>query len=111
MTRGAGYNARVTQMDEAQQTKLEAAAFRRLIRHLQKRKDVQNIDMMILSGFCRNCLSDWYEDAAREQGLDMGKAKAREFIYGMAYDEWKSLYQSEASDAQKTAYKAIRKHD
>lgn len=91
-------------MDTATQTELEAAAFRALLAHLDKRRDVQNIDMMNLTGFCRNCLSRWYMEAAQERGLDMTKDAAREAIYGMPYDDWKTKYQSEASDAQKTAF-------
>ena len=85
-------------------TELEAATFRRLVSHLQERTDVQNIDLMTLSGFCRNCLSRWYLEAAQEQGLEMSKDDARETIYGMPYDEWKDKYQTEATDAQKAAF-------
>lgn len=85
-------------------TELEAAAFRRLVSHLQERKDVQNIDLMTLSGFCRNCLSRWYLEAAQEKGLEMSKDEARETIYGMPYDEWKDKYQTEATEAQKAAF-------
>lgn len=81
-------------MDKQTQTELEAAAFRRLIQHLDERKDVQNIDLMNLSGFCRNCLSKWYLAAAQEKGLDMDYDQAREIIYGMPYDEWKKKYQT-----------------
>jgi len=76
---------------------LEAAAFRRLVSHLRERTDVQNIDMMNLAGFCRNCLSNWYKEAADEQGLDMDKEAAREIVYGMPYRDWKEKYQVEAS--------------
>lgn len=75
------------------QQKLEAAAFRDLLAHLDKRKDVQNIDLMSLAGFCRNCLSKWYQAAAREEGLTLEYEDVREHIYGMSYDEWKSKYQ------------------
>ena len=85
-------------------TELEAAAFRRLVKHLQERTDVQNIDLMTLSGFCRNCLSRWYLEAAEAQNLEMTKDEAREIIYGMSYDEWKDKYQTEATDAQKAAF-------
>lgn len=90
-------------------TELEAAAFRRLVAHLQDRTDVQNIDMMNLSGFCRNCLSRWYMEAANEQGVDLSKDQAREIIYGMPYDEWKSRYQTEATAEQKAAFEKSHK--
>jgi len=80
-------------MDKQTQTELEAAAFRRLVAHLQERKDVQNIDLMNLAGFCRNCLSKWYLAAAEDQGVEMDYDAAREYIYGMSYDEWKQKYQ------------------
>ena len=75
-------------------TELEAAAFRRLIEHLRKRTDVQNLDLMNLVGFCRNCLSNWYEDAAKAKGLEISRAEAREHIYGMPQEEWKAKYQT-----------------
>ncbi len=87
-------------MDQHTRTELEAAAFRRLLAHLDSRKDVQNIDMMNLTGFCRNCLSRWYQEAAEAQGLSIDKETAREAIYGMPYDDWKAQYQSNASAAQ-----------
>ena len=88
-----------------QQTlELEAAAFRRLVSHLQERTDVQNIDLMNLSGFCRNCLSRWYMEAAQEQGLSLDKEGAREIVYGMPYDEWKNKYQTPATEDQKAAF-------
>ena len=87
-------------MDQHTRTEHEAAAFRRLLAHLDSRKDVQNIDMMNLTGFCRNCLSRWYQEAAEEQGLSIDKETAREAIYGMPYDDWKAQYQSDASAAQ-----------
>ena len=90
-------------------TELEAAAFRRLVAHLQDRTDVQNIDMMNLSGFCRNCLSRWYMEAANEQGDDLSKDQAREIIYGMPYDEWKSRYQTDATAEQKAAFEKSHK--
>ncbi|HAD31166.1 MULTISPECIES: DUF1244 domain-containing protein [unclassified Methylophaga] len=80
-------------MDKQTQTELEAAAFRRLVAHLQERKDVQNIDLMNLAGFCRNCLSKWYLAAAEEQGVAMDYDAAREHVYGMSYEEWKQKYQ------------------
>lgn len=87
-------------MDSAHETEIEAAVFRRLVTHLDSRKDVQNIDLMSLAGFCRNCLAKWYTAAANDIGVDMNYEKARERIYGMPYAEWKSLYQREASAAQ-----------
>jgi len=83
--------------------RIEAAAFRRLLAHLDTRKDVQNIDLMNLAGFCRNCLGKWYASAAREQGLEISDEAARERIYGMPYGEWKRLYQTEANAGQKQA--------
>jgi hypothetical protein len=80
-------------MDKQTQTELEAAAFRRLVAHLQERTDVQNIDLMNLAGFCRNCLSKWYLAAAEQQGVEMDYDAAREHVYGMTYDEWKQKYQ------------------
>ncbi len=91
-------------MDDKTKTELEAAAFRRLVSHLRERTDVQNIDMMNLAGFCRNCLSNWYQDAAADKGIDLEKADAREIVYGMPYSEWKDKYQTEATDAQKAAF-------
>ncbi|MCB2426693.1 DUF1244 domain-containing protein [Methylophaga pinxianii] len=80
-------------MDKQTQTELEAAAFRRLVAHLQERTDVQNIDLMNLAGFCRNCLSKWYLAAAEQQGVEMDYDAARQHVYGMTYDEWKQKYQ------------------
>ncbi|WP_150522666.1 DUF1244 domain-containing protein [Roseibium sediminis] len=91
-------------MDDQTKTELEAAAFRRLVSHLRERTDVQNIDMMNLAGFCRNCLSNWYLDAAEAKGVELDKAAAREMVYGMPYDEWKAKHQLEASDEQKAAF-------
>ena len=91
-------------MDEAQKEKFEAAAFRRLVAHLQERTDVQNIDLMNLAGFCRNCLSNWYREAAEADGEAMSKDKSREVIYGMPYVEWQARYQREASHEQKAAF-------
>lgn len=96
-------------MDDATRTELEAAAFRRLRDHLRDRTDVQNIDMMTLTGFCRNCLSRWYQEAANERGIEMDKPEAREIVYGMPYDEWQAKHQTEASDAQKAAFDAAPK--
>lgn len=85
-------------------TELEAAAFRRLLQHLNIRTDVQNIDLMILADFCRNCLADWYRDAAMVQGIELSKDAAREKIYGMPFAEWKAKYQREATPEQLSAY-------
>ena len=95
-------------MSELDQQAAEAAAFRRLRAHLMERTDVQNIDMMNLAGFCRNCLSRWYSEAAAEQGVDIAKDQAREIVYGMPYDDWRKQYQNEASDAQKAAFEAAK---
>ncbi len=86
-------------------TELEAAAFRRLVKHLQERTDVQNIDLMNLSGFCRNCLSRWYREAAEDMGISMDQDTAKERVYGMPYAEWKDKYQTEATPEQKAALK------
>ena len=83
-------------MDEQTRTEIEAAAFRRLVAHLRERTDVQNIDLMELAGFCRNCLSKWYRAAAEERGVELDDATAREIVYGMPYSEWKEKYQREA---------------
>jgi hypothetical protein len=93
-------------MDEQTQTEIEAAAFRALRQHLmEKRTDVQNIDMMNLAGFCRNCLARWYQEAANERGIDMGKDEAREIFYGMTMAEWKANYQTEAGPEKQEAFK------
>jgi hypothetical protein len=86
------------------QTEIEAAVFRRLLQHLDTRKDVQNIDLMNLAGFCRNCLSKWYVAAAQERGETIGYEDARELVYGMPYAEWKTLYQKEASADQQQKF-------
>ncbi|WP_349358273.1 DUF1244 domain-containing protein [Stappia sp.] len=101
----------MSNIDDATRTELEAAAFRRLVSHLRNRTDVQNIDMMNLAGFCRNCLSNWYMDAAREKGVDLDKDGAREIVYGMPYAEWKATYQTEASAEQQAAFEKARPHD
>ncbi len=80
-----------------QKTELEAAAFRRLLEHLRSRTDVQNIDLMNLAGFCRNCLSNWYREAAEAKGIEISKDRSREIVYGMPYEEWRAKYQTEAS--------------
>ena len=93
-------------MDDQTRIELEAAAFRRLRQHLmEERTDVQNIDLMNLAGFCRNCLSRWYQEAAAERGIEMGKDEAREIFYGMTMAEWKSNHQAEATDTQREAFK------
>ena len=98
-------------MDEKTRTELEAAAFRRLIDHLRTRTDVQNIDLMNLAGFCRNCLSNWMKEAADQQGVPMSKDESRAAVYGMPYDEWRAKYQKEATPEQKGAFdKAAHRH-
>ena len=94
-------------MDRAQQDKIEAAAFRRLLEHLDQHKDVQNIDLMNLAGFCRNCLANWYADAAKAEGVVISKNEAREHIYGMPYDQWKQRYQPEATPQALAAFAAL----
>ena len=96
-------------IDDKTMTELEAAAFRRLVAHLRTRTDVQNIDMMNLTGFCRNCLSNWLKDAADERGVAMDKDASREHVYGMPYEEWKARHQAEASADQKAAFSAAVK--
>jgi hypothetical protein len=92
-------------MDDATRTEIEAAAFRRLLHHLmEKRPDVQNIDMMNLAGFCRNCLSRWYQEEANARGIAMDKDAGRLAIYGMPYEEWRALHQTDASEMQKAAF-------
>ncbi|MEK9903722.1 MAG: DUF1244 domain-containing protein [Rhodospirillales bacterium] len=95
--------------DAKTKTELEAAAFRTLVSHLRERTDVQNIDLMNLAGFCRNCLSKWYTAAAKEKGLDLDYEGAREMIYGMPYNEWKAKHQKEASAEQLSAFKSAPK--
>jgi hypothetical protein len=92
-------------MDRQTEIELEAAAFRRLRQHLmQDRTDVQNIDLMNLAGFCRNCLSRWYQEAANEKGIEMGKDEAREIFYGMSMDQWKAQHQTEAGQEKQAAF-------
>ena len=93
-----------TEIDAATRTELEAAVFRRLVEHLRERTDVQNIDLMNLAGFCRNCLSRWYREAAEGQGIPLPDAEARETVYGMPYKEWQAKYQKEASTTQQAAF-------
>jgi hypothetical protein len=94
----------MAELTPEQQRDFEAAAFRRLIEHLRERTDVQNIDLMNLAGFCRNCLSNWYRDAAGAEGVDLTKDQSREIVYGMPYAQWQAKYQTEASAAQKAAF-------
>jgi hypothetical protein len=101
----------MTKPSPEQQRDLEAAAFRRLLDHLSRRSDVQNIDLMNLAGFCRNCLANWYREAAEADGLPLSKEQAREIIYGMPYLEWQAKHQRDASDAQKAAFEAARPRD
>jgi hypothetical protein len=97
--------------DEKSRVELEAAVFRRLVEHLRSRTDVQNIDLMNLAGFCRNCLSNWMKDAADAKGMAMTKDESREIVYGMPYNEWRAQHQQEASAGQKAAFeKASQKH-
>jgi hypothetical protein len=96
----------MTEIDEATRTQLEAAAFRRLVEHLRARSDVQNIDMMNLAGFCRNCLSKWYRAEAGERGIEMSDPEAREIVYGMPYKDWQALHQKEATAEQKAKFAA-----
>lgn len=97
-------------IDDKTRTELEAAAFRRLLEHLRSRTDVQNIDMMNLAGFCRNCLSNWFEDAARAQGVPVTREEARSMVYGMPYEEWKARHQPAASAEQKAKFAQSHKH-
>ncbi len=94
----------MTAIDDATRTALEAAAFRRLVEHLRTRADVQNIDLMNLAGFCRNCLANWYRDAAEARDIPLSKAEARAIVYGMPYDDWRALYQREASPEAAAAF-------
>ena len=91
-------------IDAGTRTELEAAAFRRLVEHLRQRTDVQNIDLMNLAGFCRNCLANWYQDAAAERGIALDKPEAREIVYGMAYGAWQARYQRDASAEKLAAF-------
>jgi uncharacterized protein len=98
-------------MDDKTRTELEAAVYRRLVAHLRERTDVQNIDLMNLAGFCRNCLSNWMKDAADERGVAMSKDESRTNVYGMPYDQWRAKYQKEATPEQQAAFaKAAHKH-
>ena len=97
-------------MDDKTRTELEAATFRALVAHLRERTDVQNIDLMNLAGFCRNCLSRWYREAAEQRGVAMTDPHAREIVYGMPYDEWRKKYQKEGTPEQKAAFAAAQQH-
>ena len=101
----------MTELSDEQKRDFEAAAFRRLVAHLRERSDVQNIDLMNLAGFCRNCLSNWYRDAAEVEGVVLSKDQSREIIYGMPYAEWQALNQTDASDAKKAEFEARRPRD
>ncbi|MBL8576618.1 MAG: DUF1244 domain-containing protein [Mesorhizobium sp.] len=101
----------MTDLSETQRRDFEAAAFRRLVEHLRGRTDVQNIDLMNLAGFCRNCLSNWYREAAEAEGLPLSKDESREIVYGMPYADWLKKYQTEASDAKKAAFDVNRPKD
>ncbi|WP_322416840.1 DUF1244 domain-containing protein [Mesorhizobium huakuii] len=101
----------MTQLSDEQKRDFEAAAFRRLVDHLRERSDVQNIDLMNLAGFCRNCLSNWYREAANAEGVELSKDQSREIVYGMPYAEWQALNQTEASDAKKAEFEARRPRD
>ncbi|RWO59642.1 DUF1244 domain-containing protein [Mesorhizobium sp.] len=101
----------MTELSDEQKRDFEAAAFRRLVAHLRERTDVQNIDLMNLAGFCRNCLSNWYRDAAEAEGVDLSKDQSREIIYGMPYAEWQALNQTDASNVKKAEFEARRPRD
>jgi hypothetical protein len=96
-------------IDQKLQTELESAVLKRLIEHLRRRSEVQNIDLMNLAGFCRNCLANWYEDAAKARGIEVPRSEAREFIYGMPYEEWKAKHQREATPEQKGKFEAAHR--
>ena len=97
-------------LDDKTRTELEAAVYRRLVEHLRSRTDVQNIDLMNLAGFCRNCLANWYQEAANTKGLELSKEGAREVIYGMPYKDWQAKHQKEASAGQKAAFEKAKPH-
>ena len=100
----------MTKIDNQLVTELEAAAFRKLVDHLRERSDVQNIDLMNLAGFCRNCLANWYQEAANARGLELGKEGAREVIYGMPFKDWQAKHQKDASPEQKAAFAKSKPH-
>lgn len=97
-------------LDDKTRIELEAAVYRRLVEHLRSRNDVQNIDLMNLAGFCRNCLSNWMKEAADAKGLAMSKDESREIVYGMPYDEWRAKNQKEVSPEQKAAFEKSHRH-
>jgi len=99
------------ELSDEERRDFEAAAFRRLLEHLRLRTDVQNIDLMNLAGFCRNCLSNWYRDAAAEAGVDLSREESREIVYGMPYAQWQEKYQLEASPAKQAEFEARRPRD
>jgi len=101
----------MTDLTDDQRRDFEAAVFRRLVEHLRTRSDVQNIDLMNLAGFCRNCLSNWYRDAANDAGVDLAKEESREIVYGMPYAEWQARHQTDASPEKKAAFEASRPKD
>lgn len=101
----------MTALKDEDRIQLEAAAFRKLVAHLRERTDVQNIDLMNLSGFCRNCLSRWYQEAANEKGIDLTKEAAREIVYGMPYSDWQAKYQREATSEQEAAFEVNKPKD
>ena len=101
----------MTKLSNEQKRDFEAAAFRRLVQHLRERGDVQNIDLMNLAGFCRNCLSNWYREAAEAEGVGLSKDESREIVYGMPYAEWQARNQTQASEAKKAAFEARRPQD
>ena len=96
-------------MDEKTRIELEAAVYRRLVDHLRTRTDVQNIDLMNLAGFCRNCLSNWYQEAAAERDLEISKPEAREIVYGMPFEDWKARYQKESTPEQQARFASAAK--
>jgi len=98
----------MSEIDPKTTQELEAAVFQRLVKHLRERPEVQNIDMMNLAYFCRNCLSNWYRDAAGEKGIELSKEASREIVYGMPYDEWKEKHQSEADADKLTRFEEVR---
>ena len=98
----------MAEIDKTTQTELEAAAFRRLLEHLRSRSDVQSIDLMNLAGFCRDCLSNWYREAAEARGIAVGKDESREMVYGMPYAEWQARHQTEAKPEQLAAFEKNR---
>jgi hypothetical protein len=101
----------MSSIDPKTETELQAAAFRRLIAHMRQRTDVQNIDLMNLAGFCRNCLSNWYQDAAKDKGIALSKDEAREIIYGEPYADWRAKHQTEASPDKQAAFEQNRPKD